>query len=620
MGRNVLTYTEADYLIRELPDLLAQSIYNTQSTTDCQKIGKAIVQLSGLGNKCLWVLKESTKADGRAANKFYEYEKTTLEDFATKYAKSRLTNSLNDLKEAFNMLNDTLNAEYNIENAKNYFSKTAEVKSDIADSSNSISFDKSSKPLKIYDDQLKSSIDDHNTIMNQQQNLKQYIKTNINYQKKPIFGGGFPQHNTFGQTGAGFPQQPGFPNQGGFPTNTTNTTAFGSNNGGFPLPQTPINQGFVAQPQQFGQPQQFPPQPQQFAQPQFQQFPQLGGPQFSPLQPQQFPQLQQQQQFVTNFGGQQQQTPINQAFGAQPQQQCGGFNNSGRFNNIGGFNNSGGPPLQPANPAVPQFGDNFGQPQSNIDDPHSPSAVSSTNNTEEPQPVSGLGLNQGSGKANAAETSVGVSPRKTDDGKTEIEPSQPSKQDLTKTRHDKTKKINKKTAIENIFKNAKTRFNKDILGKNLAQKGFGRKFFKTVKEYVKIDKLVDDLITEIYDTTDFKGKIFNDVKKISDLEKIVNKKITSKDIGLSAKGLCLMGVAYAYADYCKTESEKSEKSEKSKKSEKSDTAITILKQLPKTIKNLDRTGLRKTTLVTFIKQIKVLSEEVIKQYEWQQLT
>ena len=71
-----------------------------------------------------------------------------------------------------------------------------------------------------------------------------------------------------------------------------------------------------------------------------------------------------------------------------------------------------------------------------------------------------------------------------------------------------------------------------------------------------------------------------------------------------------MGVAYAYADYIKTKSNDD--------TEKIKTAKTILNQLPKTIKNLDRTGLRKTTLVKSTDEIKKLSKEVIKQYEWQQ--
>ena len=248
-------------------------------------------------------------------------------------------------------------------------------------------------------------------------------------------------------------------------------------------------------------------------------------------------------------------------------------------------------------------------PQSNIDDPPSPSAVSSTNDTEEPKPVSGLGLNQGSGKANTAETSVEVSQRKTDDDERKINSSPTIKQDLTKTGHNKKNKLQKSGAITNIFNEATTKFGENINGKNLAQYGFGKKFFKTVEEYVNINGL-DKLITEIYQSdTCFKGDAFKKVAKMSDLKKIVNKKITSKNIGLSAKGLCLMGVAYAYADYIQTESNND--------NEKIETAKTILNQLPKTIKNLDRTGLRKTTLVTFTKQIKELTKKVIEKYGWQ---
>lgn len=99
---------------------------------------------------------------------------------------------------------------------------------------------------------------------------------------------------------------------------------------------------------------------------------------------------------------------------------------------------------------------------------------------------------------------------------------------------------------------------------------------------------------------------------MSDLKKIVNKNITSDSIGLSAKGLCLMEVAYAYADYIQTESNNDNEKIKTAKT----TAKTILNQLPKTIKNLDRTGLRKTTLVKSTEKIKELTKKVIEGYKW----
>ena len=111
----------------------------------------------------------------------------------------------------------------------------------------------------------------------------------------------------------------------------------------------------------------------------------------------------------------------------------------------------------------------------------------------------------------------------TDGDKKTIESWKNERQDLTKT--DRNNGYGTKSgAITKIFNEATTKFGENINGKNLAKKGFGRKFFKTVKEYVKIDKLVDNLITEIYDTTDFKGEIFNDVKKFLIWKKSLIKK------------------------------------------------------------------------------------------------
>ena len=76
---------------------------------------------------------------------------------------------------------------------------------------------------------------------------------------------------------------------------------------------------------------------------------------------------------------------------------------------------------------------------------------------------------------------------------------------------------------------------------------------------------------------------------IKSLQKIVEEKLKidkSSEYGRTAYGIVLIATALAYYDYCLSQSE----------GNVDDALHIITKDLPKTIKNLDRTGLRNTTI------------------------
>lgn len=186
MSENILEMRDAQQLIADLPDLLAQSIYNTQSTDNYAEIGAQIVNLSGLGDKRLWVLKYPKKSDGRVAYHYSTYTKYNFGAFAEKYARARLKNSQDELKNAFAMLSDTLTAEYNIKHAYNPMNNAPAVNSRTAETDSEIAIHQGCKNFQYTTNDLQSAINQHQLAMDKQTPLEQYLTKNVQYQKPDI--------------------------------------------------------------------------------------------------------------------------------------------------------------------------------------------------------------------------------------------------------------------------------------------------------------------------------------------------------------------------------------------------------------------------------------------------
>lgn len=186
MSENILEMRDAQQLIADLPDLLAQSIYNTQSTDNYAEIGAQIVNLSGLGDKRLWVLKYPKKSDGRVAYHYSTYTKYNFGAFAEKYARARLKNSQDELKNAFAMLSDTLTAEYNIKHAYNPMNNAPAVNPETAESASEIEVHQGCKNFQYTTNDLQSAINQHQLAMDKQTPLEQYLTKNVQYQKPDI--------------------------------------------------------------------------------------------------------------------------------------------------------------------------------------------------------------------------------------------------------------------------------------------------------------------------------------------------------------------------------------------------------------------------------------------------